>query len=88
MFGTDIDSLLPDLGQQDQQRLRTAWYEILNEYVTTPRSVRRLINGFAVALGALTDHIDPIDLLVLEGFRLFDPPVYSYIRDHIADLWE
>jgi hypothetical protein len=48
--------------------------------------MRRLINSFAVATAALADFTDPVDLLVLDALRLFEPNVYLYVRRSIGDL--
>jgi predicted KAP-like P-loop ATPase len=88
MIDVDLDVILPNPTEEDSQRIPIAWHYIIQQYVTTPRDVRRLVNSFAVAMSGLADHTDPVDLLVLECLRLFDPAVYSEIRTHIAELWE
>jgi hypothetical protein len=88
MIDVDLDAILPDPSQEDQERLGLAWHYVLRQYLRTPRDVRRLVNSFAVAMSGLADYTDPVDPLILECFRLFEPSAYSYIRTHIAELWE
>lgn len=88
MMDTDLDSILSNPTDEDRRRIAVAWHYILQQYVTTPRDVRRLMNSFAVSMSGLADYTDPADLLVLECLRLFDPSVYSFIRTHISELWE
>jgi predicted KAP-like P-loop ATPase len=88
LLDADLDALLPPLSEGDTYRLQYAWREVLSFYVSTPRDVRRLVNSFAVAAAALSDFTDPVDLIILDTLRLFEPNLYQYIRRNIADLTE
>jgi predicted KAP-like P-loop ATPase len=80
--------LLSDLGRifgnsivdRIMERLRTAWREVLQYFVTTPRDVRRLTNCLAISWPGLADYTDPIDLIVIEALRLFDHGAYQVVR--------
>jgi predicted KAP-like P-loop ATPase len=88
LIDIDLEPLLSELSEEDSRRLHYAWHEVLRFYITTPRDVRRLINSFAVAIAALGDFTDPVDLLILETLRLFEPNLYQYIRRNVGDLAE
>jgi hypothetical protein len=88
IMDADLEELLPRLSEDDNLRLQYAWREVLRVYVSTPRDVRRLVNSFAVAAAALTDFTDPVDLLILDTLRLFEPNLYEFVRQNIGDLTE
>jgi predicted KAP-like P-loop ATPase len=89
LLDTDLEDLITGLSdEEDINRLPYAWREVLRFYISTPRDVRRLVNSFAVAAAALRDVTDPVDLLILEILRLFEPNLYQYVRRNIADLTE
>lgn len=80
----DLGSLLANLSVSDTQRLSQAWYFVIRRYLRTPRDVRRLMNSFSVAWSGLSEHTDPIDLLLLETLRLHEPAVYTWIRRNLT----
>ena len=88
MIDIDLEPLLSELSEEDSRRLHYAWREVLRFYITTPRDVRRLINSFAVAIAAVGDFTDPVDLLILETLRLFEPNLYQYVRRNVGNLAE
>ena len=88
LIDSDLETLLPGLSEEETHRLQYAWREVLTSYVSTPRDVRRLVNSFAVATAALSDYTDPVDLLILDALRLFEPDLYRYIRRNIVGLTE
>lgn len=60
------------------------WYYIVRDgvrrWIRSPRDVLRLSNSLAFCWSSLEDDIDPQDLLAMEGLRLFDAEVWSWIR--------
>lgn len=80
MFNVDINELLEPLSPRDTRRLQDAWLYVLRFYLRNPRDVRRFVNAFSVARAGLGDHTDPIDLLMLEALRVFEPDVYAWLR--------
>jgi hypothetical protein len=86
MMNRDVGTLLGELLEDDQTRLSDAWYLVLRHYLRTPRDVKRLANCIAVAQPTIGDHTDPIDLIVMEALRLFEPQVYRFVRDNIEVL--
>jgi predicted KAP-like P-loop ATPase len=88
LLESDLALLLGTLTPDDRHRLSSAWYFVLRSYLRTPRDVRRFINSLTVALSGLADYIDPIDMVVLEALRLYEPEVYWWIRENLGDLTE
>ncbi|WP_408914434.1 P-loop NTPase fold protein [Brucella pseudogrignonensis] len=86
LLSADLSDLLPSLKQVDQARLSYAWFSIIRAYVYTPRDVRRLVNSYSMAIAGLSDHTDPIELLVLETIRLNEPTIYEWVRQNIDEL--
>jgi len=82
----DLIEFTEKLSSSDQSRLRFVWNYVLRHYLRTPRDVRRLVNNFYFARLAIAEITDPIDLLVIETLRLFEPAIYSWVRFNIADL--
>ena len=62
------------------------WYDLahagLYRWIKHPRDVARFANALRFVWPALADEIDAQDLICMEGLRLFDRPVYEWIREH------
>ncbi|CDX16995.1 hypothetical protein MPLDJ20_110080 [Mesorhizobium plurifarium] len=86
LLDADLQEILPTLRSDDQRRLGYAWYLVLRHYLRTPRDVRRLINAYSVACAGLGDHTDPIDLLILETIRIYEPSIYNWVRQNLDQL--
>ena len=86
LLDADLTDLLIGIDATDRQRLGEAWFSIIRHYIRTPRDVRRLMNAFSVALAGLSDHTDPIDLLVLETIRVNEPSIYDWVRENLSEL--
>lgn len=54
----------------------------IQRWVKSPRDVERLSNAVGFAWAALQGEVDPHDLLVLEGLKLFDTAAFTWIRDN------
>jgi len=61
------------------------WYHIVTDgihrWIRSPRDVVRFSNALKFSWPALKDEIDPVDLLAIEGLRLFDECAFNWIRD-------
>ncbi|CDX61961.1 hypothetical protein MPL3365_70184 [Mesorhizobium plurifarium] len=86
LLDADLQEILPTLRSDDQRRLGYAWYLVLRHYLRTPRDVRRLINAYSVACAGLGDHTDPIDLLILETIRIYEPSIYNWVRQNLDQV--
>lgn len=64
----------------------TRWHFLVRDgirrWIRSPRDVVRLANAVKFLWPALEGEIDPQDLLVMEGLRLFDTGAYNWIRDN------
>jgi predicted KAP-like P-loop ATPase len=68
------------------------WYSLARDgvrrWVRHPRDVQRLANAVRFSWPALKDEIDPLDLFIMEGLRLFDEHVFRWVswnRDWLFD---
>jgi predicted KAP-like P-loop ATPase len=52
----------------------------VRRWMRHPRDVHRLANAVKFAWPALEGEIDPLDLFIMEGLRLFDERVFDWIR--------
>src|SRR5665213_651406 len=86
LFSAEILTQLDDLPEDEGRRLGNAWHYILRFYLRTPRDVRRFINSYGTSHSGLAEYTDPIDLLVLECLRLFEPEIYHFLRRNLLDL--
>ena len=80
----DFRDVFDSLSENELSRFRFAWNYCIRYYILTPRDLKRLINHYYFARSALTEYTDPIDLLILEVFRLHEPSLYSWLRANIA----
>jgi predicted KAP-like P-loop ATPase len=88
LLDADLTALLGTLSDEDRRRLGVTWYFIFQYYLKTPRDIRRFINSVSLALSALADHSDPIDIVLLELMRLYEPSVYWWLRRNLHDVTE
>src|SRR5205814_1047919 len=67
----------------DKHRFLALWDGGLGHYLENLRQADRLLSSFAFHIGAFGSddaEVNPLDLLVLEVFRLYEPSLYSAIR--------
>jgi hypothetical protein len=50
--------------------------------IHTPRQCKRYVNGVTFAWGVLKGEVNPVDLLLIEALRVFNPGLYDIIRSH------
>jgi hypothetical protein len=86
LLNNDVKELIGALSQDDVRRLGEAWHYILQYYLLNPRDVRRTVNSYSVAISAIGDYTDPIDLLILEVLKLHEPELYWWLRRNIQEL--
>ena len=80
-----INELLGDT-ENDMRWHRYVTYG-LRRWVKKPRDAIRLAAAFNFAGGQLKDEVDLQDVLILEGFRLFQPRIYDWIRQNDGFLF-
>ncbi len=86
LLDADIRSILPEIEDETRSRVGNAWFAVLQNYLRTPRDVRRLMNAYSVAIAGLSDHTDPVDLLLIEAIRLHEPDIYTWIRRNLGNI--
>lgn len=61
-------------------RFMNVFYDVVVPYLTTPRHVTRLINTLSVTWPPVANNVSRADYLALETLRLYEPTVYTAIR--------
>jgi KAP-like P-loop domain-containing protein len=81
---TYIDRSLQTLTSTWDEPLRndflTKFYLYLAPRLDTPRSAKRYANALAFTMPLLLGEVHPLDVLLLEGMKIFYPRIYSAIR--------
>lgn len=67
-------------GSEDTLRWHYIVRDGLRRWVRHPRDVFRLANAVKFCWTALIGEIDPLDLLAMEGLRLFDEVAFNWVR--------
>lgn len=65
----------------DQNRWAEVFHGGLDQFITKPRDVVRILNTLSVAYPPLAGEVNPVDFVALESLRVFAPAVYRSIRD-------
>lgn len=63
-------------------RFMNLFYDVVAPYLVTPRHVTRLSNAMSVTWPAVANEISRTDYVALEALRLYEPILFSAIRDH------
>jgi predicted KAP-like P-loop ATPase len=82
----DLRWFMDSLSDEETARFRFAWIYFMRYYLQTPRDVKRLVNNYSFASIALKEYTDPIDLLILEVIRIYEPSIYSWLKINIAEV--
>jgi predicted KAP-like P-loop ATPase len=61
-------------------RFMNLFYDVVVPYLTTPRHVTRLINAITVTWPPVAGNVSHADYLALETLRLYEPSLYTAIR--------
>jgi hypothetical protein len=51
--------------------------------IRTPRSVKQYANVVRFSLGLLPGEVNPVDVMILEGMRLFAHDIFDRVKEHI-----
>lgn len=71
-----------ELSEQDVRSTGPVFVEAFQDRLSTPRLVKRYVNGLTFALPLLKDETNYSDVILIEGVRTFYPRVYEAIKDH------
>lgn len=69
--------------QNHRSRVTDAWNFAMKHYLSTLRTIRRLLNSFTASYGGIGNQTDFVDLLVLETLGIHEPEIYSLIRSNL-----
>lgn len=72
-----IASQIPENG-----RWSTLVMDGIYQWVKRPRDVVRFANALIFAWPSLETELDPADLVVMEGLRLFEPQIFTWVREN------
>jgi virulence-associated protein VapD len=72
----------------DQARSTVIYRYGIKRWLRSPRDVVRLSNAVKFAWPAVSPEVDPLDLLAIEGLRLFEPQAFNWIRDNRGLFFE
>jgi predicted KAP-like P-loop ATPase len=75
-----------ELGKNEVAEFARHFIEGLEPRLGTPRHAKLYVNAVTFALPLLEEQAHPVDLLLMEGIRVFYPKLYLAIRDN-ADLF-
>jgi len=70
------------LTQEQVDRFVNHFIQGLEIRLQTPRIAKRYSNALSFALPILKDEVDSIDLMLIEGIRVFYPKLYTTIREN------
>jgi predicted KAP-like P-loop ATPase len=86
LLDEDLSKVIGSLSDDDSRRIGGTWFLIFRHYLRTPRDVRLFINAVTVAASRGFEHVDPVDLIIIELLRLYDPEVYWWIRENLSEV--
>jgi len=70
------------LSDQQVQEFVRDFTSAFDDCLTTPRKAKLYGNTLLFSLPILKNEINPVDLMLIEGVRIFYPRLYEAIRDH------
>ena len=68
------------LSEEQVQVYVMHFIEGLENRLKSPRMCKRYANALAFALPILAGEVNPVDLMLIEGIRVFYPSLYSFLR--------
>lgn len=67
-------------GRFDSMHWSNIFHSGLDQLITVPRDVVRLVNALSVTYPAVVAEVNPVDFIAIEALRVFLPRVYDAIR--------
>lgn len=65
----------------DQSRWAEVYSDGLDRLIKKPRDIVRILNAISTTYPPVAGEVNPVDFIALEFLRVFEPSVYSSIRD-------
>ncbi len=75
-----------NLSQQQVQEFIRDFTGAFDDSLSTPRRAKLYGNTLMFSLPILRDEVNPIDLMLIEGIRVFCPPLYDAIKKNKASF--
>ena len=80
-----VQTVITDLGinleQAEASRFRFSFDPAIMPLIRTPRSAKQYANVIRFSLGLLPGEVNPVDVMLLEGLRLFAHPLFERIKE-------
>ena len=70
------------LSEEERIRFEGTFIKGLLDSLTTPRVISRYQNALAFSLPILKSEVNIVDLILIEGLRIFYPELYTLVRDY------
>lgn len=78
-----LDDLKVQLDQSEVVRFRRSFDAVLMPLIKTPRTAKQFANVVRFSLGLLPGEVNPVDVMILEGMRLFAREVFDNVKEHL-----
>jgi hypothetical protein len=90
MTSTAMDRTLTDIGtelsEEQVQRFTRAYFDHLEQRLSTPRAIRRYWAQVRVSIAELHDELDVADFLILTWLRTAEPGAYRLLQERRAQV--
>gem|GEM_PF-2566331 len=83
LIQTVINDLKIEIDQDEVNRFRGAFDSSLMPLIRTPRTAKQYANVLRFGLGLLPGEVNPVDVMLLEGIRIFKPELFTRIQEHL-----
>ncbi len=81
MFVMMIETVFEEVKETiDKEYLRDVYQGGLRRLLSTPRKIVSLENSLKLLFPSVKDEVNPVDFMVIEALRIFQPRVYDEIR--------
>lgn len=71
-----------DLTEEQVQEFFSNYISAFDHHISTPRKAKLYSNTLMFSLPILKGEVNPIDLMLIEGVRLFYPKLYGFIKNN------
>nr|WP_199332130.1 P-loop NTPase fold protein [Anabaena lutea] len=88
LFEADLQKIFADTPEElfQKDHWREVYLQGIEHFITTPRSIRRLINTLMVTYPAVKGEVNSVDFLAIETIRVFCPLIYNVVR-HNSEIF-
>jgi predicted KAP-like P-loop ATPase len=86
LFVKRLVAIVGDAPIPNQLRWGNTFHGAIVPWLRTARDAGRLANAIAMAWPAVRNEVDVADFVAIETLRLFEPRLYSFVRNHGDEL--